>query len=142
MARRRHSAINRDNFKQIEKQGGNRQLFRSLTVEEHLQIASRRRGEWTIERVYDTFPRLRERKSNRGNPNPTCEIHAHPVPQLLMFVGAEGSFEVEVPLNDEVYVLTKTTAIWIPAGVKHNVYYRRIDAPMMETGILMQGTYA
>ncbi len=76
------------------------------------------------------------------DPNPTCELHAHPVPQLLMFVGAEGSFEVEVPLNDELYVLTKTTAIWIPAGVRHNVKYNRIDAPMMESGIVIgMGTY-
>ncbi len=76
------------------------------------------------------------------DPNPTCEIHSHPAPQLLMFVGQEGSFEVEVPLDDELYVLTKTTAIWIPAGVKHNVKYRRIDAPMMESGIVIgMGTY-
>ena len=48
------------------------------------------------------------------DPNPTCEIHHHPKPQLLMFADAEGSFEVEVPLNDERYTFTKTTAIWIP----------------------------
>jgi len=30
-------------------------------------------------------------------PDPTCEIHHHPKPQVLMFAGAEGSFEVEVP---------------------------------------------
>ena len=77
------------------------------------------------------------------NPNPTCEIDHHPKPQLLMFVGGEGSFEVEVPLNDELYTFTKTTAIWIPAGVDHNVKYNRIDAPMMETGIVIgQGHYS
>jgi mannose-6-phosphate isomerase-like protein (cupin superfamily) len=70
-------------------------------------------------------------------PNPTCELHAHPYPQLLMFVGEEGSFEVEVPLNDEMYVITKTTVIWIPPGVIHNVKYNRIDRPMMESGILI-----
>ncbi len=32
-----------------------------------------------------------------GLPDPTCEIHHHPKPQLLMFADAEGSFEVEVP---------------------------------------------
>lgn len=76
------------------------------------------------------------------DPNPTCELHAHPVPQLLMFAGEEDSFEVVVPLDGDEYVLNKTTAIWIPTGVEHNVYYRRIDKPMMETGILMQGEYA
>lgn len=77
------------------------------------------------------------------DPNPTCEIHGHPVPQLLMFVGEEGSFEVEVPLDDELYVISRTTVIWIPAGVAHNVKYNRIDAPMMETGILIgAGSYS
>ena len=45
-----------------------RRLWRSLTVDEHLRIvAGGRRGAWTIERIYDTFPRLAERKSNAGS---------------------------------------------------------------------------
>ncbi len=45
-----------------------RRLWRSLTVDEHLRIvAGERRGAWTIERIYDTFPRLAERKSNTGS---------------------------------------------------------------------------
>ena len=45
-----------------------RRLWRSLTVDEHLRIvAGERRGAWTIERIYDTFPRLAERKSNAGS---------------------------------------------------------------------------
>jgi branched-chain amino acid transport system ATP-binding protein len=48
-----------------------RRLFPSLTVDEHLRIASRGSssdGEsaWTRERVYDLFPRLAERKRNGG----------------------------------------------------------------------------
>jgi branched-chain amino acid transport system ATP-binding protein len=45
-----------------------RRLFESLTVEEHLRMAAPRRGEhrWTIDRIYDLFPRLAERKSNGG----------------------------------------------------------------------------
>ena len=44
-----------------------RRLWRSLTVDEHLRmIAGLRRGAWTVERIYDTFPRLAERKSNGG----------------------------------------------------------------------------
>ena len=48
-----------------------RRLFPSLTVDEHLRIASRGassngRSEWTRERVYDLFPRLAERKRNGG----------------------------------------------------------------------------
>ena len=44
-----------------------RRLWRSLTVDEHLRVTpSARRGAWTIERIYDTFPRLAERKNNGG----------------------------------------------------------------------------
>src|SRR3954468_4001715 len=44
-----------------------RRLWRSLNVDEHLRLAvGRRRGPWSVERIYDTFPRLAERKSNGG----------------------------------------------------------------------------
>jgi branched-chain amino acid transport system ATP-binding protein len=43
-----------------------REIFASLTVEENLRVA-RRAGEWTIERVYDLFPRLAERRRHYGN---------------------------------------------------------------------------
>ena len=43
-----------------------RWVFPSLTVDEHLH-AMARRGPWTAARVFDLFPRLRERRRNRGN---------------------------------------------------------------------------
>src|ERR1700742_4393206 len=44
-----------------------RRLWRSLTVDEHLRISlGARRGAWSVERIYDTFPRLAERKNNGG----------------------------------------------------------------------------
>jgi uncharacterized protein (UPF0261 family)/ABC-type branched-subunit amino acid transport system ATPase component len=44
-----------------------RRLWRSLSVDEHLRLtAGIRSGSWTIERIYDTFPRLAERKNNGG----------------------------------------------------------------------------
>jgi uncharacterized protein (UPF0261 family)/ABC-type branched-subunit amino acid transport system ATPase component len=44
-----------------------RRLWRSLSVDEHLRLtAGIRRGSWTIERIYETFPRLAERKDNGG----------------------------------------------------------------------------
>jgi uncharacterized protein (UPF0261 family)/ABC-type branched-subunit amino acid transport system ATPase component len=42
-----------------------RRVWPSLSVDEHLRLA-RRRGPWTVERIYQTFPRLAERKSNGG----------------------------------------------------------------------------
>ena len=45
-----------------------RRLWRTLTVDEHLRlVAGERRGAWTIERIYNTFPRLAERKLNAGS---------------------------------------------------------------------------
>ncbi|MEP5153262.1 ABC transporter ATP-binding protein, partial [Planktotalea sp.] len=44
-----------------------RRIFRSLTVEEHLRILERKGAAWNIERVYDTFPRLKERWRNLGD---------------------------------------------------------------------------
>jgi len=43
-----------------------REIFRSLTVEENLLVAARP-GRWTLPRVYDFFPSLAERRNNRGN---------------------------------------------------------------------------
>jgi branched-chain amino acid transport system ATP-binding protein len=48
-----------------------RRLFPSLTVDQHLRIASRGAvsnggNSWTRERVYDLFPRLGQRKRNGG----------------------------------------------------------------------------
>ena len=44
-----------------------RRLWRSLTVDEHLRMTTARQsGAWTVERVYDVFPRLAERKNNSG----------------------------------------------------------------------------
>jgi branched-chain amino acid transport system ATP-binding protein len=43
-----------------------RECFPSLTVDEHLVIAARK-GPWNRERVYELFPRLRERIKNMGN---------------------------------------------------------------------------
>jgi branched-chain amino acid transport system ATP-binding protein len=43
-----------------------REIFRSLTVDENLLVAERP-GRWTVERVYDLFPSLAARRRNYGN---------------------------------------------------------------------------
>ena len=44
-----------------------RRTFPSLSVDEHLRLVSQGKGApWSIERVYDTFPRLAERRRNGG----------------------------------------------------------------------------
>jgi branched-chain amino acid transport system ATP-binding protein len=43
-----------------------RKIFPNLTVEENLMVPLERPGPWTIASVYRLFPRLEERRSNRG----------------------------------------------------------------------------
>jgi branched-chain amino acid transport system ATP-binding protein len=43
-----------------------RRIFANLTVEENLKVPLDRGGPWNIARVYELFPRLAERKANRG----------------------------------------------------------------------------
>jgi branched-chain amino acid transport system ATP-binding protein len=43
-----------------------RRIFANLTVDENLQVPMERPGPWTIARIYQLFPRLAERKENRG----------------------------------------------------------------------------
>ena len=44
-----------------------RDIFPSLSVDENLMVAARPGKRWTLERVYDLFPRLAERRHHRGN---------------------------------------------------------------------------
>ena len=43
-----------------------RNIFKSLTVDENLSAVARP-GPWTVQRAYEMFPRLAERKANMGN---------------------------------------------------------------------------
>jgi branched-chain amino acid transport system ATP-binding protein len=43
-----------------------RRIFPSLTVEENLKVPLERPGPWTIARIYQLFPRLEQRRSNKG----------------------------------------------------------------------------
>jgi branched-chain amino acid transport system ATP-binding protein len=43
-----------------------RRIFANLTVEENLKVPHGRSGAWDVARVYAVFPRLAERRANRG----------------------------------------------------------------------------
>ncbi len=43
-----------------------RRIFANLTVDENLLVPVERQGPWTVRRVYEAFPRLAERRTNKG----------------------------------------------------------------------------
>ncbi len=43
-----------------------RRVFSNLTVEENLKVPMEKPGPWTIARIYELFPRLAQRKGNKG----------------------------------------------------------------------------
>ena len=43
-----------------------REIFPSLSLRENLEVAARP-GRWTLDAVFELFPRLAERQANRGN---------------------------------------------------------------------------
>ena len=43
-----------------------RRIFANLTVEENLKVPLERPGSWTVARIYELFPRLSERRANKG----------------------------------------------------------------------------
>ena len=43
-----------------------RKIFANLTVEDNLKVPVARPGSWTVKRVFETFPRLAERRENLG----------------------------------------------------------------------------
>jgi branched-chain amino acid transport system ATP-binding protein len=44
-----------------------REIFPSLSVDENLLVAEAPGGKWTLERIYELFPNLGNRRRNRGN---------------------------------------------------------------------------
>jgi branched-chain amino acid transport system ATP-binding protein len=44
-----------------------RRVFRSLTTDEHLRLVVQKGTDWTIERIYDLFPRLAQRRTSGGD---------------------------------------------------------------------------
>jgi uncharacterized protein (UPF0261 family)/ABC-type branched-subunit amino acid transport system ATPase component len=117
-----------------------RRLWRSLTVDEHLRIiAGLRHGAWTIERIYDTFPRLAERRNNGGAElsggeqqmlaisralvtNPRLLIMDEPTEGLAPVIVAQvEDMLVRLSEEDDISVLVIEQNIGVATAVSKNV---------------------
>src|SRR5258708_26424441 len=73
-----------------------RRIWPSLTVDEHLRLAQRSgaKGRWTVERIYQLFPRLAERKKHGGGQLSGGE-------QQMLAIGRALLFDPKLLVMDE-----------------------------------------
>jgi hypothetical protein len=86
--------------------------------------------------------------------NPVCVIHSHEVEQFVLYLGEPDSFEVLynlVPPDEKLendlmtyrhqYTITRSGGFYVPAGLRHNVFFVRIDKPILEITLMPQAFY-
>src|SRR5476651_641474 len=96
-----------------------RRIFANLSVEENLKVPLERSGPWTVERIYQLFPRLAERKQNLGRQLSGGEQEMLSIGRALL-------------LNPRLLILDEPSQGLAPLIVKE-VF--RIVAQMREEGI-------
>ncbi len=76
-------------------------------------------------------------EQNPGMGPPPGGAHQHPFDEVVAFIGSNPDDphdlcgEVEMWLEDEKHILTKSFLIYIPAGMKHcPLVIRRVDRPI------------
>lgn len=74
--------------------------------------------------------------------------HEHDVDEIIGFFGGDAddpynlNGEVEMWIEDEKFLLTKSTLLFVPAGMKHcPLIVRRADRPVFHFSVVTGGTY-
>ena len=73
----------------------------------------------------------------KGQDKSEVEAHTHPFDEVITFFGTDPEDpedlcgEVEIWLEDEQYILAKSSLIFVPKGMKHcPLIIRRVDRPI------------
>lgn len=80
------------------------------------------------------------------NPNPHILEHSHDLNEIVLHIGSdpdkpeELGGEIEFVVGGEQLVFNKTSAVFIPAGVKHGpLTWKKFKKPHIEMSILIGG---
>lgn len=77
-----------------------------------------------------------------------AETHKHDVDEIIGFFGSDPQNpydlggEVEIWLEDEKHIITRTAMVFVPAGMKHcPLIIRRVDRPIFHFSTVTGGKY-
>ena len=80
--------------------------------------------------------------------NPVFEEHVHEYDELIGFFGSKPEdpydlgAELEVTIDGETHILTRTSLIFCPAGMKHMpLKFNRIDRPIFHFSVVVGPEY-
>jgi len=73
----------------------------------------------------------------KASDKPLMKAHTHDFDEVITFFGTDPDHpedlcgEVEIWLEDEQYILTKSSLLFVPRGIKHGpLFIRRVDRPI------------
>ena len=77
-------------------------------------------------------------------PNPHIHEHTHDYDEVIIHMGIDHEnpeylgAEIEFVMDGEPLIINKTSALYIPKGVKHGpVTWKRVDSPHVQMGIIV-----
>ena len=81
-------------------------------------------------------------------PNEEWKPHVHDVDEMLLFTGSDPENpwdlggEIEMLIGGEVYILTKSSLIFLPAGLPHTTpLINRVDRPIFHFSTVLNAQY-
>jgi len=84
----------------------------------------------------------------KGSEQSIVEAHTHKFDEVIAFFGTNRKDpqdlcgEVELWLEDEKHILTKSCLVFVPKGMKHcPLIIRRVDRPIFHFTTMLEGTY-